>query len=127
MQTLEKDVIEEGNKLIAEFMGYIWEEKYNGYYKPNPKWTVNGKVKSWIEKIDGESSLKYHSSWDWLYPVIKKISDYVLFTDFGDEPTLTEVIEKWKPVANALENVKDTPEIFLHAVEFIKFYNKNNK
>ena len=60
--------IEEGNKLIAEFMGakhvvdgnVMWN-KYNQF--PDMMYTCK------------PSQLKYLSSWDWLMPVVEKIAD----------------------------------------------------
>lgn len=57
----------EGNKLIAEFIG--WSE--NGFY-PTPfddAGCVNGEASS----ICREWNLKFHSSWNWLMPVVEKI------------------------------------------------------
>jgi hypothetical protein len=56
----------EGNKLIAEFDGYV--------YFPND--TLNS-IKGVYRKEDRMPMLanhfKYHSSWDWLMPVVEKI------------------------------------------------------
>lgn len=49
--------VTEGNKLIAEFMGYK-DEKY--YY-------TNGKESLGID------AMNYHTSWDWIMPVVEKI------------------------------------------------------
>jgi len=72
---MEKTAIK-GNKLIAEFMG----GKHNGgsYYKFYYGIDIVGveencRPDSWIE-----TNLKYHTSWDWLMPVVTKIKDYVL-------------------------------------------------
>jgi hypothetical protein len=58
----------EGNKLIAEFDGYV--------YFPND--TLNS-IKGVYRKEDRMPMLanhfKYHSSWDWLMPVVEKIED----------------------------------------------------
>ena len=56
----EKEIIE-GNKLIAEFMGIkIIQSRYGCNHPlvtcPYPDY----------------SNLKYHSSWDWLMPVVEK-------------------------------------------------------
>ncbi len=48
--------IEAGNKLIAEFMGWVHHEDPN-YDDHEMK------------------SLKYNSSWDWLMPVVEKIDE----------------------------------------------------
>ena len=54
------------NKLIAEFMGlsYCTKHMYEGWYK-------NHEHNHRVCDFDG---LKYHSSWDWLMPVVEKIS-----------------------------------------------------
>ena len=52
---MKQEEIIENNKLIAEFMGAL-------YY----------------DNIEITSELvKYHSSWDWLVPVLKKIEDMI--------------------------------------------------
>ena len=50
---------QEANKLIAEFMGVYSEE--NGY--------------DYTEI--GNRGVRYHTSWDWLMPVVQKIEDYL--------------------------------------------------
>lgn len=57
---------EEGNKLIAEFMGFTRKDR------PIP----SGGWKHWHIKPFGyfeDEQLLYHSSWDWLMPVVEKI------------------------------------------------------
>jgi len=55
----------ENNKIIAAFMGlsYCTKHQYEGWYK-------NAEFNERICDFDG---LKYHSSWDWLMPVVEKI------------------------------------------------------
>lgn len=50
--------LEESNKLIADFMGLSTVEKHGELL--------------WAD-WDGLHSTKYHTSWDWLMPVIEKI------------------------------------------------------
>lgn len=62
-----KEIVEK-NKIIAEFMGGILH--------------TNGSSGEWF-KFDGgiahdTSDLKYHSSWDWLMPVVEKIEQITL-------------------------------------------------
>lgn len=57
----------EWNKLIAKFMGGIlMQDDYGawGYKIENPHWN----------KLQSPEALCYHSSWDWLMPVVEKIS-----------------------------------------------------
>lgn len=64
---MEQKEIIEGNKLIAEFMGA--EKSFYGDYMiftiDNPQYT--GKI--------NHSDIKYHTSWDWLMPVVEKIEE----------------------------------------------------
>ena len=71
----------EGNKLIAEFMGYDNTRNYyccdnlmcvheGGYKEP---WRARGQD-DWTY-WGTPDMMKYHSSWDWLMPVIGKISN----------------------------------------------------
>lgn len=52
--------IRDGNKLIAEFMG--------GKAHQNEGWLIDG-----IPGLPKTFQLSYHSSWDWLQPVVKKV------------------------------------------------------
>lgn len=57
-----KEVVE-GNKLIAEFCGH---KLFAGQVKFS--YPVDGGLKGC-----NQSSMKYHTSWDWLMPVVEKI------------------------------------------------------
>lgn len=68
---MKTKIIEKGNKLIAKFMGYT-------YYPNN---SINGRVYYQKKGIKGDLlldhtqpfSVKYHSSWEWLMPVLLKM------------------------------------------------------
>ena len=49
----------ENNRLIADFMGLIFYDDENQYYSPDGLFVG----------LD----LQYHTSWDWLMPVVEKI------------------------------------------------------
>jgi hypothetical protein len=107
----EQEILE-GNKLIAEFMGYK--------YFPNN--SLNG-IKGVYEK-EGKSLMlitdfTYHSSWDWLMPVVEKIGSL-------------ECVYHWELTQNTFTIYSD--EDFQHfgtdiervcttIIEFIKWYN----
>ena len=60
----------EGNKLIAEFMGYkpfdaFWDKSDNKKWYSINQLTGNSR--------NSEDELRFHSSWDWLMPVVEKI------------------------------------------------------
>ena len=68
------------------------------------------------------SDTKYHESWDWLIPVIKKIDSYACeemdFSDYDDYRN------KYVFIHNiSLHN--DIREVYNQVVEFIKQYNKD--
>ena len=55
----------EGNKLIAEFMGaYIAKEGQLAY-------DMDDKYPNGLDRLMPED-MKYHTSWDWLMPVVKE-------------------------------------------------------
>jgi len=59
---IDSEIIKDGNKLIAEFMGAEILEMAGMVY------CVFSKTKQpWV------TDLKYHESWDWLMPVVEKI------------------------------------------------------
>ena len=92
------------NKLIAEFMGYkvMEEEKFLTY--DYPKGTD-------LTKIMVDVAMKYHTSWDWLMPVVEKCFDTQQPSEgqhyFINESLLTMKIEV----------------VYDRVVEFIKTYN----
>ena len=81
------------NKLIAEFMGLEYK---NGFL---------------IGRLD---TPKYHTSWDWLMPVVAKILDNA-FYDVG----LTSMEDFY----SIKENIPYMDETYKSVVEFIKTYN----
>lgn len=101
----------EGNKLIAEFMG--WEYNSTGF---------------WEETIfDFHKELKFHSSWDWLMPVVEKIwmiienreSLFYFNTEFDTEKEHT--------VYSSRYTGNNKEDCWLAVIEFIKWYNKQGK
>ena len=49
------------NKLIAEFMEVVFHDDENQYYS--------------ADGLHIGNTLQYHTSWDWLMPVVEKIKD----------------------------------------------------
>jgi hypothetical protein len=89
----------EGNKLIAEFMG---ERVIKEPYFDNKLPVISGE--------DGYKQTKYHTSWDWLMPVIEKIKNsyylYIQYEMVESELCKLEIKATW-----------------LAVVEFLKWYN----
>lgn len=88
---------QENNKLIAEFMEY-------------PELGTEGDF----------SYLKYHTSWDWLMPVVEKINQVCGYDDYNKsrlhlQRVLNDCIN---------ENAVGIDEVHKAVVEFINQYNK---
>lgn len=102
----------ENNKLIAEFMGYnsktgVWDE---GIYKG----------------LEDEPIMKntYETQWDWLMPVINKIGNIL------DDNNIEE-LEDWEEQYCSFNEVSlldfKIENLYESTIEFIKWYNLNNK
>ena len=116
--------IEENNKLIAEFMG--WEIYKNvgrevEYFVKGQLETHHKVVDNWLSFLN----MKYHSSWDWLMPVVKHCTDLTRNFEFCSEQYLYWQNELFHPdymLSEFIEN--DISSIYSRVVEFIKWYNK---
>ena len=123
-----KEIIE-GNKLIDIFM--------------NPKHTISG---YWIHWNDGHGSqshvetLEYHSSWDWLMPVVEKMSK-IKCTWTNVEPHETDTYyprtfgmlnaETKRPMVRINSNSLFEADTLIEAtwlavINFITWYNQQN-
>ena len=85
------------NKLIAEFMGYRVFNKGTKCYSPKYN---DGTI----------APMQFHTSWDWLMPVLKKIKRQIPPNNMG----------MWRQVTQPIEY--DIHEVHQEAVEFIKRY-----
>ena len=98
------------NKLIAEFMGM--QHTDIGWYDNEEALKL---------KDNTFDKLNFHTSWDWLIPVMKKIDSYACeemdFSDYDDYRN------KYVFIHNiSLHN--DIREVYNQVVEFIKQLNK---
>ena len=117
--------MKENNKLIAEFMG--WKNNNGNYYLPDEidfiKLIETTIESNWCEILEEQDTcrleeMKFHSSWDWLMPVVEKCL------------TTHEVQEgkDWDYHYSQLHddlwsiNIETT---YKAVVEFIKWYNEN--
>lgn len=102
-----KQEIIEGNAMILEFMGF--EPTGKDYGEPTFKGEEKGTI-IWPSKVP------YHTSWDWLMPVVEKIGS-LSYNDSNN---------KFQPtVERFLEN--DIESIWRQIVIFITWYNQNSK
>lgn len=95
--------MKEENKLIAEFMGYtLDDENLESFRIMN-----NNKIEYILA-----TNMKYHSSWDWLMPVVSKITKMDNYIGLMQR-----------------ENIMDTipygliDDVYEYVVQFIKYYN----
>ena len=100
--------IQENNKIIAEFMGAKVTD-VKGLQKPI-YYPIMGKS-VYVDK------LKYHSSWDWLIPVVKKC---LIGEAETNRPDLVSNIYE------SLVNL-EIDLVYKDIIEFIKWYNQQNK
>lgn len=105
------------NELIAEFMGTT---------RRNMHTQINGRRYNILTR-NLPHSLKYHTSIEWLYPVIQKIAGHMLTTKFKGTRGLNKALSMWRPIANRLENAMDVKLLHESVVEWIKWYNSNKK
>jgi len=95
----------ENNRLIAEFMGFEWmrEEDFLNYNYPEGKDLKNVMI--------DVAAQKYHTSWDWLIPVVQKC--YKIDNEEGFDNLVDAV------------STLDIDTTYNEVIEFIKLYNKN--
>lgn len=101
--------IEEGNKLIAEFMEFEYNRSVPGH----------GGVELMQLTIN---DCRYHSSWDWLMPVVEKIR--LLWDDTKLDLQLLEEHSDASRIRD-LRVWAERGSVWLAVVEFIKWYNSN--
>ncbi len=102
---------QENNKLIAEFMGFTYEK--------NIGWYDNEMLMSQdvYDNQDGNcfDELKFHSSWDWLMPVVEKC--------FAKQEEVSDDLSFKLNDALLETNIES---LYRVVVEFIKQYNNQS-
>jgi len=115
----------EGNKLIAEFDNKKWDIENN-----------RGRVGLFVLDSDAEIAyeLDYHSSWDWLMPVVEKIQhlENKLPVRIDFQIYLLGAVElhiDYKRVfgMSAFEPGTLINAVYEGVIEFIKWYNEQKK
>ena len=140
---MNKQEVKDGNKLIAEFMGWEISEKdlpYRNYSLvgiPEQFRTVYGYGNAEPFSELTFKNLQFHASWDWLMPVPEKIEELGYNTliskgfvvanygtqvcAIGQDFAYREFIDTPDPVETKLEAV------YSAVVNFIKQYNVDEK
>ena len=110
-----KEILE-GNKLIAEFM-----INNNTLKTPTTEYSTEGMVKGINDLLfDDEDfeELSYHISFDWLIPVVEKISSI-------NFPRIDINFRGLKFDSNKVYVCSNINYTYLGVIKFIKWYNEN--
>ena len=105
LEDKENEEVMDGNKLIAEFRGFKFNKFKKAFVIPPLGFSFKGKIKD----------LKFHSSFDWLMPVVKEIQN---MEEYGEWVILT-----FNHFDDAAE--LDITILWRKVVEFVKWYNEN--
>jgi len=132
----EQEILK-GNKLIAEFMDWSYEQQHRNF-----RYADDTKVwkKCWfdtygIRRTDKNNPLLFHSSWDWLMPVVEKIetindlddgycSDFVLTATYHIQNWTVSILDNNIEVTEQ-EGLTKIGTTYKAVVEFIEWYNQN--
>lgn len=110
---MTQEQILEGNKLIALFMGAKVHQAYSDtqglsglmfYYEKDTSPEIFRNLPL--------SAIKYHSSWDWLIPVIRK-AKMTLGSDGWN---------RWHTLNHELCRCEDPRDVFFLVVQFVEWY-----
>lgn len=122
---LTQEEILEGNKLCAEFLGGMYSEHAEAWGFGNAK-NIGSKMfqevmyHNIIQAERFEKELKFHSDWNWLMEIVEKIEKTSAWVNIKgcavDISTISNTSAKTKIEAT-----------FIAVVNFIKWYNENNK
>ena len=105
------------NKLIAEFMGHKTDW---GFKKDSILYMPQGEGNSTNNSVViPYKKLRYHTSWDWLMPVLRNISDTAKLYELPEDSNLIE------DITNGLVSI-DIEMTFEAVVEFIKEFNQTH-
>lgn len=103
----------ENNKLIAEYMGINYEPNRNSHESS--------------EYFYEDSELGYHTSWDWLMPVIEQINSFGEFNVLIIGRACRIYSDLPQHFNRFFEGDTTLDAIYAGVVEFIKWYNKNKQ
>jgi len=140
---MNNEEILEGNKLIAEFMGYKpcfshIIDKYN-YTQTVDGFLITGKCNAGNHQEDEYENfaikhLIFHYSWDWLMPVVEKIES-ISELSLNRKCNFHVTIEKHQCVimwgiSFTISDIYDynnskISTVYKSVIEFIKWYNEN--
>jgi len=129
----------ENNKLIAEFMGGLYNVHSNTYGIGKAQYKDYGDLKNVVsaQKHYSQDELLYNSDWNWLMPVVEKIEttnvkdeQVYLHTEYDNR---VEFLGWYSQIDLGIKDLKDLDTRYKTKIEscfnavvwFIKWYNKN--
>ena len=132
----EKEIIEAGNITISEFVGKKFQafknnrsyDKMFDTYKECKDFCDSLEDKGYEPCVGWTIGLgKYHSSWDWLMPVVEKYAEVTYGTgwdnSFGYAEIFSELRKKYNTYHEGMAaTIKD---VWISLVQFIHWYNQN--
>ena len=114
--------ITENNRLIAEFLDWEFDDLSETFETPFLKLVdphAFGDEQFSCKLQDFE--LEFHSDWNWLMEVVKKIDEISL-----NAPTIWNLEGKTTDIFNSIREV-NIELTHNRVIDFIKFYNNQNK
>jgi len=106
----------EGNRLIAEFMGAKYPHDFQKSYavfRP----VIFGDMQG--DYSCDDKDLRFHSSWDWLMPVVKKIFKINMIPLDKSHPKFL--------LQHSILTLNDINDVYTEVVNFIQWYNQNKQ
>lgn len=136
----EQEIIE-GNKLIAEFMEYkhsdiLYDEENEEYFFDTDHLVCVEDIEVWESSVDDWTStlspeqMLFHSSWDWLMPVVEKIEKNFWVTTTTRRGYSAVSIHQPQRAYEKIARVDSENKLeatWTAIVEFIKWYNSCQK
>lgn len=116
--TKEQSIEVEGNKLIAEFHGWKYAET------PKKKGKGYWDFQEWGKAAFDIRFMKYHSSWDWFLPAVKKLNKLI-----QEDKAFKEMRFDWdiyESMRNWINDV-ELENAFSDFVTMLEWYNQNKQ
>ena len=133
---MKKQEILEGNKLIAEFIGFFLTDKRkrkDQIYHTTGKPFIGKACVVYNHSPEPEieykstfrcSEMLFHSSWDWFIPVVKKL--WNMENPFDEDENYDNWLEFQEKQIVLIANLEEFDILieYKEVVEFLKWYNK---
>lgn len=120
---MNKEEIMAGNVLIAEFMGFVKEDKFYKYIE----WDENSDDFGGQFYIEPQN-MYFNTSWDWIMPVVEKINEIDNFKFRVEVCYKSCYIWDGDVQISVWGNCESTIiAVYKAVVEFIKWYNVSQK